>query len=193
MQIVSTRRLNYYFYISGHNRMHPMRDFDKYRVGVDKELIELASCEENRLIATCMARQCIHFIDIISRKLDPEVLNTPEFIEALRQLIIRKRRPRVRIIVFEPDIIVRHGHLLLEFAGRHSSFIEMRKASAEFHGYNEFLLVADATAYLHRNNASRHEATANFNDRRQSKLYLDDFLTMWIQSSPDQNLRPLKL
>lgn len=170
-----------------------MHDFDKYKIGVNQDLIELASCEENRLVATCMAQQCSRILDIISRQLDPSVLNTPEFVEALRQMIIKKRRPCVRIIVFEPATIVRHGHLLLELAGRHSSFIEIRKASAEFHGYNEFLLVADEAAYLHRNNGSRYEATANFNDRRQSKFYLDNFEIMWNLGSPDQNLRPLKL
>ena len=170
-----------------------MHNFDKYRIGVDREPIQLSTSEENRLVATCMARQCTRFLDIISRQLDPPIFSTAEFMGALRELINKKRHPRVRIIVFEPETIVRNGHHLLDFAGRHTSIIEMRKASAEFHSYNEFLLLADETAYVHRNNASRHEATANFNDRRQSKLYLDDFLTMWNQGSPDQNLRPLKL
>jgi hypothetical protein len=170
-----------------------MQDLDKYKISEDQELLELATYDENRLVATCMTRQSIRFLDIISRQLDPSILNTPEFIEAVREMIIKKRRPRIRIIVFEPDTIVRHGHHLLDLAARHSSFIELRKASNEFHGYNEFLLVADETAYLHRNNASRYEATANFNDRRQSKFYLDNFEIMWNLGSPDQNLRPLKL
>lgn len=170
-----------------------MPDFDKYRIGVDQEPIQLATSEENRLVATCLAQQCTRFLDIISRQLDPPIFSTPEFIEALRQLIIKKRQPRVRIIVFEPQTIVRNGHHLLDFAGRHTSIIEMRKASAEFHGYNEFLLVADETAYVHRNNASRYEGIANFNDRRQAKLYLDYFMIMWNHGTPDQNLRPIKI
>lgn len=170
-----------------------MHDFAKYRIGVDQEPIQLATGEENRLVTTCMAQQCTRFLDIISRQLDPPILNAPEFIGALRQLIIKKRRPQIRIIVFEPETIVRNGHHVLDLAAHYSSFIEMRKASNEFHGYNEFLLVADETAFVHRNNASRYEATANFNDRRQSKFYLDNFVTMWNLGSPDQNLRPLKL
>lgn len=170
-----------------------MHDFNKYRIGVDREPMQLATCEENRLVATCMAQQCRRFLDIISRQLDPPIFSTPEFIGALRQLINKKLRPRVRIIVFEPETIVKNGHHLLDLAGRHSSFIEMRKASAEFHDYNGFLLVADEAAYVHRNNASRYEASANFNDRRQSKFYLDYFMTMWNQGSPDPDLRPIKI
>ena len=65
--------------------------------------------------------------------------------------------------------------------------------SEEFQSYNEFLLVADETAWLHRNSAARYEAEANFNDRRQSRLYLDKFSTMWNLAAPDANLRSMKL
>jgi len=170
-----------------------MHDFEKYQIGEDSGLIHLETCEENRLAAIAMAGKCMRFLDIVSRLLDPPIFNTPEFIDALRQLIAKKRRPRVRIIVFDPEAIVHHGHQLLEYAGHYASFIEIRKASEEFHGYNEFLLVADETAYLHRNSAARYEATANFNDRKQSKLYLDNFMTMWNMGGQDPNLRQMKL
>ena len=170
-----------------------MHDFEQYEIGKDSGLLHLETCEENRLAAITMARKCGRLLDIISRHLDPPLFNNPEFIDALRQLIAKKRRPRVRIIVFEPEAIVHHGHILIEYAGHYGSFIEMRKASEEFRNYNEFLLVADETAWLHRNSSSRFEATANFNDRKQSKLYLDNFMTMWHQAAPDPNLRQMKL
>ena len=170
-----------------------MPNFDAYNIGETSELIHLESCEENQLVATCMAQKCRRFLDISSRQLDPPIFNTPGFVEALRQLIIKKRRPRVRIIVFDPETMVRYGHQLLELASRYSSFMEMRKASEEFRNYNEFLLVADEAAYLHRNNTARYEATANFNDRKQSKFYLDAFVTMLELASPDPNLRQMHL
>lgn len=170
-----------------------MLDIDKYQIGVHREELQLYSWDENRLVANSMARQCTRFLDIISRQLDPLIFNTPDFIEALRLLIGKQRRPRVRIIVFDPEAIVRHGHQLVEFAGHHSSFLELRKASSEFNSYNEFLVVADETAWLHRNSAARYEATANFNDRKQAKLYLDGFTTMWNLAAPDPNLRTMKL
>ena len=170
-----------------------MQNFDAYNIGENNELIHLESREDNRLITTSMAQKCRRLLDIISRNMYPPIFNTPEFVDALRQLIIKKRRPRVRIIVFVPEAIVRNGHQLIELTGRYSSFIEIRKASTEFNNYNEFLLVADETAYLHRNSSARYEATANFNDRKQSKLYLDNFMTMWNMSGQDPNLRQMNL
>lgn len=170
-----------------------MHDYSTYRVGEQQELLQLDSWEKNRTIALLMAQQCHRNLDIISRQLDPPLFNNPEFLEALHGLIGEGHRPRVRIIVLDPKAIVSHGHLLVDFVGKHSSFIEMRKASEEFQSYNEFLLVADEIAWLHRNSAARYEAEANFNDRRQSRLYLDKFSTMWNLAAPDANLRSMKL
>ena len=191
-EFVLHRRLHY-AYQYRHSYKANMTDFDAYNIGEQNELIQLGNCEENQLVAACLAQKCRRLLDIVSRQLDPPIFNAPEFVEAVRQLIIKNRRPQVRIIVFDPAAIVRHGHQLLELAHRHSSCIEMRKASAEFNGYNECLLVADETAYLHRNNSARYEATVNFNDRRQSRFYLDDFATMWEAASPDHNLRQMNL
>jgi hypothetical protein len=170
-----------------------MPNFDDYKIGVNDDLLQLASCDENRQLATFMVQQCRRTLEIISRLLDPLIFNSPEFIEAVRQMVITNSQPRIRIIVFDPETIVRNGHRLVELSGLLSSFIEMRKASKEFYYYNECLLLADNCAYMHRINAERFEATANFNDKRQSKLYADEFETMWTSGLIDTNLRRLSL
>ena len=170
-----------------------MTNFNDYQIGVNSELLQLESCEENRQLATIIVQQTRYTLEIISRLLDPMIFNTPEFIEAIRQMVSTNRQPKIRIIVFDPETIVRNSHRLVEFSASLSSFIEMRKAGREFHGYNECLLLADNTAYIHRNNADRFEATANFNDRRQSKFFIDDFETMWASALPDPNLRRLSI
>lgn len=170
-----------------------MTDFNQYKIGVNNKLLQLESFEENRQLATIMVQQARYTLDIISRLLDPLIFNSPEFIEAVRQMVTGNRQPKIRIIVFDPEAIVRNGHRLVDLAGSLSSFIEMRKASREFHSYNECLLLADNTAYLHRINGERFEATANFNDRRQVKFFIDDFENMWSSAVPDPNLRRLSI
>jgi len=166
-----------------------MTNFNDYKIGVDNNLLELGNSDENRQLATAMVLQSRYTLEIISRLLEPVIFNTTEFIDALRLMITGNRQPKIRIIVFDPETIVRNGHRLVDFAGSLTSFIEMRKAGREFHGYNECLLLADNTAYIHRENGERFEATANFNDKRQSKFYLDDFENMWAAALPDPNLR----
>lgn len=168
-------------------------DFNQYQVGRDEELIQLKSWDENRVLATIMVQQASRSLNIISRLLDPPVFNSPEFIEAVRGMVTGNRSPKIRIIVFDPDTIVRNGHQLVELAGHLSSFIEIRKASHQFNYYNECLLMVDDTAFLHRLNGERFEATANFNDRRQCYYYKQEFEPMWEAAKPDPNLRRMRI
>lgn len=170
-----------------------LNNFDNHQIGVTDELLELASFEENRLLATYLVQQTRRTLDLASQLLDPAIFNTPEFIEAMRQLVVKNSKPKVRILVHDPATIVKLGHRLVDLASRLSSFIEIRKAGPEHKDYNECLLVADQTAFLHRIDGSRFEATANFNDRRQAKYYLDGFDVMWDASVPDPNLRRISL
>ena len=170
-----------------------MINIDNYKLGVTQELLQIDSFDGNRIVTAAMAQQCQRTLDIVSRLLDPPVFNTPDFIEAVKRFATKNRKPRIRIIVFDPETIVKNGHRLVDLAGRLSSFIEIRKSGNDYKDYNECLLLADETAFLHRINAERYEATANFNDRRQSKYYLKQFDTMWDVATPDPNLRRVNL
>ncbi len=170
-----------------------MGNFDDYKLGISDELIQLQSREENREMAACMAAQSRRSIDIISRLLDPSIFDTSEFIEAIKRLVTKARKPKVRIIVFDPDTIVKNGHRITDLAGHLSSFIEIRKAAEQHKHYSEALMVTDGVAFLHCLNWDRYEATANFNDRRQSRYYLKEFDSMWDVATPDPNLRRMSL
>lgn len=168
-------------------------EYSEYKLGIDSKLLQLKSWDENREIAALLAQQATQTIDIISRLLDPPILNSTEFIDAIKNLITNRRKTKIRIIVFDPVTIIKNGHRLVDMAGYFSSFMEIRKAGLEHKHYSEFLMVADQTAFLHRLNWDRFEATVNFNDRRQSKYYLTEFETMWEASVPDPNLRRISL
>lgn len=170
-----------------------MPELSEYKLGVSDKLLELETCEENRQVALAMAQQARRTIEIISRLLDPPIYNTTEFIEAIRQFVTGSRNPALRIIVFDPDTIVRNGHRLVELAGSLSSFIEIRKVGHEFDQYSQSLIIVDGTAYLHRISMDRFEATACFNDRRQARYYRKEFDTMWETAQSDPNLRRMSL
>ncbi len=170
-----------------------MNDFADCTLGVTNKLIDLTSTEENRLAAVRMAQQCVHTLEIVSRLLDPPIFNTTEFIDAVTQIVLKKRNPQIRIIVFDPDTIVRDGHRLVTLAGSLSSFIHIRKAPQEYKHYNESLLIADGAGYIHKLNVDRYEAVANFNDRGQANVLLREFDRMWEKAVPDPNLRRMAI
>jgi len=168
-----------------------MQDIEDYRLGEKNKVLQLENRAENILVANHMANQCQRTLNIISRELDPLVFDTEEFADAVKYLALRHRHAKIQIIVFEPDTIIKRGHRLLYILGKLSSFIEIRKAHYLFDKYNECMMVADATGYIHRDNGERFEGTANFKDLRHSKNLLTQFVEMWEQATPDPNFRQM--
>ncbi|MBI2993644.1 MAG: hypothetical protein HYY48_05645 [Gammaproteobacteria bacterium] len=170
-----------------------MLKFEGYRLGENDELVEIDAAEQHRAAATMMAQQCRHSIDIVSRDLDPSIYDTPEFVDATRRLVLTGQRPRVRIIVFNPSLIAHRGHRLVDAASQLTTFYDLRKAGDEHKHFNGSLFIADTTGYIHRLSAERFEGKLNFSDKRQARLFEDEFEEMWAKASPDINLRRLSL
>jgi H2-forming N5,N10-methylenetetrahydromethanopterin dehydrogenase-like enzyme len=167
-----------------------MHDFSEHTLGKSTEDgIKITTREENAAATVEMVKQCHQKLSIISQELDPNVYDQPDFLEALRKLAINNRYVEIRIIVFEPELIVRRGHKLLDLSGKISSFIELRKVSSKYKSFNEAVLIADEVGYIYRESTERYKGKVNFNSRRESKHLLDVFNTMWETAKPDPNLR----
>ncbi len=167
--------------------------FEDYKLGEINNAIQIDSKKENYSACLSLAEQAGHTLEIISRDLDPQIFDQPDFIQAIKNLALKSRRSRIRILIFEVQSIIRRGHRLIELASQLSSFIEIRKPANEFKDYNEGLLLADNTAYVQKKNADRYEAKLNFSDKRQSKMLLKEFEEMWETAKPDPNLRRMSI
>ncbi len=171
-----------------------MDDFAYHSLGESTEdAIKITTREENAKAALELVKQSRQKLAIISQELDPNVYDQVDFIEALRKLVVNNRYVEVRIIVFEPELIVRKGHKLLDLAGKVSSFIEMRKVSSKFKSFNESVLIADEIGYLYRESTERYKGKVNFNSKRESKHLLDVFENMWETAKSDPNLRRMHI
>ena len=170
-----------------------MINFDQFKLAITDEVINIDNRDDTREAATVMVKQCSRTLDIISRLLDPPIYDSTDFIEAVRQFLVTRRKPKIRVIVFDPATIVRNGHRLIELSGALSSFVEIRKAHHEHNDYNESLLVADKVGYIHRKNAERYDGTVNFNDKRQSRYLMKGFEEMWDTATSDPNLRRMTI
>lgn len=167
-----------------------MRNLDEYILGAStSDASKVETRQENADAALALVKQCGLKLAIISHQLDPFVYDQTEFVEAIRQLALKGRYVDIRILTYEPTLIVRRGHKLVELAGKLSSYIEIRKPSSQYIKYNKAVLIADVIGYLFRESAERYTGIVNFNDRRGSKNMLDVFDRMWATSEPDPNFR----
>ncbi len=171
-----------------------MHEFANHRLGeTSEDGIKVTTREENAEAALELVKQTKQKLAIISHELDPLVYDQLDFLDALRKLVTNNRYVDVRIIVFEPELIVRKGHKLLDLAGKVSSFIEMRKVSSKYKSFNESVLIADEIGYLYRESIERYKGKVNFNSKRESKHLLDVFDNMWETAKPDPNLRRMHI
>lgn len=171
-----------------------IKDFSNLRLGESTEdTIKVESREANAAAAVELVSQAKRKLAIISQELDPKIYDQSDFLEVLKQLALKNRNVEIRIIVFEPEIIVRKGHKLLDLAGKISSFIELRKVAPKYKSFNEAVLIADEVGYLYRESTERYKGSVNFNSPRESKHLLDVFNEMWETAKPDPNLRKVHI
>ena len=171
-----------------------MHNFADYKLGESSdEVLKIETRQENADATLELVKQCKLKLAIISKELDPYVYDQLDFVEALKNLAISGRNVEIRILVFEPELIVRRGHKVLDLAGKISSYIELLKPSPEYKSFNETVLIADETGYLFRENADRYKGKVNFNSRRESKCMLEVFNDMWETAKPDPNLRRMHI
>ena len=170
-----------------------MYTFDNHQLGRTDDCVTIESRDENRLATIKISQQCRNSIEIVSRELDSPVYDTPEFTDTVRNIGLENHHARIRIIVMDSRVIIKHSHRLLNLAMDLSTFIDIRKPSIEYTSFNEALFLADGCAYIHRLKNDRYEATVNFNDRRTTKYLLDHFNEMWSKSLSDVNLRKLHI
>ena len=170
-----------------------MLTFDKYELGRTDDTVEISLRNENRAAALTMARQSRRTLEILSRKLDPDIYDTIEFVEAVKAFILQNRRSRVRILVDDAKSLVQQGHRLINLSYSLSSYIEFRIPSEDYKDHTDSLFIADTTGYIHRLNENRFEGTLNFNDQRVSKHLLHSFDEVWSRASQDLNLRQVHI
>ncbi len=158
-------------------------------LGQTDDTILIDRSEENAFASLLMAKQAGRTLDIISREMDPLIYNNSEFAETVKQLVLKNKRARVRILAHEPTLIVKRGHRLVDLAMQLTSFIEIRVPSLEHANYNDSVFIADTTGYIHRLNPGRFEGKLNFNDKKTSRILTHQFNEMWNKSRSDPNFK----
>ena len=155
--------------------------------------ITLTNRKENQQVVNEFARQARKKLFLYSRNLAPELYDTSEFADAIKQLCLNNKYATIQIVVTEARQISQRGHRLLNLGGALSSFIHLRAAAKKYERFNKNLLIADIGGYYYRHNDVRYEAVAHYNDYLRSKEWLDEFNKIWREAKPDTNLRRLSL
>ena len=149
--------------------------------------------EDLRAMILALAQQGRRTLDLVTRHLDPPLLDREDFVDAVKAIALGSKYAEIRILLLDPGPVVSRGHRLIQLAQRLSSFVQLRVPSPEHKEFNEAWLVVDKRAYAHRRFSDRFEATVNFNDPRLASQLGNRFDEIWQRATPDPNLRRLHL
>jgi len=156
----------------------------KHQLGESGDDIQIDSSEENQSLVLELVSQASKTIDIFTRDMAARIYDNSKFIAALRDLIVRNDKTRVRMLVIDPDNSVKHGHRIIELTRRLSSSIEIRRVHVDYRADSQSYLIADGRGLLHRKLATRFEAVVNFNNPLLAREKLNHFNEVWEQSQP---------
>ena len=151
------------------------------------------SREELLTITSNMLARAERTINIVSRHLDPLIYDLPETVDALKAIILNNRQSQVRIVVTDIRPVLSRGHRVLELAQRLSSFIAIRVPGQSHKNFNEALLIADNTAYIHRPFADRYEGEAHYQHRGKARDLSSRFDELWEKADIHPGLRRLHI
>lgn len=168
-----------------------MPDWQEYQLGVNSDDIVIDTSEDNQAAAVQLVTQGGRSLDIFTRDLEPRIYDNAAFVDAVRALAIKTPGLHVRILIVDPDFIIKHGHRLIELSRRLTSHMEIRKVHEDYCNNPEAYLVVDRRGVLHRKLATRYEAVVNFNNPRQATDLQAQFTEMWDRSKQYMDFKRL--
>jgi hypothetical protein len=167
--------------------------FESYILGETTEAIPIERKQQARELVLALVRQGRRSARLLSRQLDPPLYDNAPFFDALASLVRSHRESRARLLVAEPDTLIRNDHRLVALAQRLTSRIEIRQLAPQHATLEEDLLVVDESGLLYRAQGQRYEGSADFNDRREARRLARWFDELWEQTTPAVGLRRLDL
>ena len=170
-----------------------MEDHKPMMLSETKENLRFEYPDDNRVLAYSLVSQAQHTIDIFTRDLEPVIYNSSEFATYLKDIALRSKYSKIRILLQDPSRCIREGHRVLELSQTLSSYIELRKPGYDYRNFNEAFLIADNTGFLHKQQADRFEGVVNFNNPLESNEKTRFFTDVWETAEIDPNLRRIYL
>jgi hypothetical protein len=146
----------------------------------ETERLVLTSFDEVRDAAVKVASCAKRSITILTPDLEPGIYDSPEFLDALKRLVLAKRYARVRVLISEPDRTVRNGNRLIALGRRLNTYLDFRNLHEDYRGkLTGAFIIADETAVLYRANGRGYDGIMGSIEPGIARQHLNEFERPW--------------
>ena len=170
-----------------------MTDYSKLVLGEYDQDVALATAEQNLDATYAMVSQARRSIDICSHELDPRIYNQSHCIAAFKSFILQNRAARIRILIRQPNRIIKSGHRLIALARHLSSYVAIRVIHEDYASRPDAFLLVDQRAILHLVEGDRYDGLCNFNNPRQAVELSHRFTEVWNHSTEIADFRQIHI
>lgn len=162
-------------------------------LGADPAVHRIASAGDyaKRIVELCT--QARHRLLILTPDLETGVLDQPELADHIVGLVRAHARNHVRIICADDRSPVRSSNRLVAIARRITSSLEVRTLKRDASLPDQVYILADQTGVLLRHDHRGPSGFVCYHDPGLVRRLQDSFDTLWNQSEPSREIRPLTI
>ncbi|MEM7612166.1 MAG: hypothetical protein AAF270_10825 [Pseudomonadota bacterium] len=153
----------------------------------------LSSRRDMREAASLICAEAERKVSIMTRDLEPGIYDHPDFVDAVKKLILSRRFARVRVLISDPSRAIKNGNRLVTMGRRLNSFIEFRNVHEDYRERPEAYCIADDKAIAYRLDAGRWDGIADSWTPPVARNYLQSFDEIWSASEVENEFRNLHL
>ncbi len=151
----------------------------------------ISTREEMRLAAIEVASRATRRLSIYTHDLEPGIYDDHEFLETVKQMVLKRRYSRIRVLLADPTRAIKNGNQFVALGRRLNTYIEFRNVREDLQNYPESYLIADDFALVFRQDAERWEGIADTYEPAVAKMYGNTFDEIWQASEVEIEFRQL--
>jgi predicted GNAT family N-acyltransferase len=159
-----------------------------------REPVEVGDREQAERLVVRIVEHARRELALVTRHLDPGLLDAPPVLEALRRFATGGRSRRMRILIHDPQPAVAGGHRLIDLIQRLPSVFELRQPGDEQdRQFAGAFLIDDRGGFYFRPLAVRYEGEGDLGAPLRHRELSDWFAAMWERGIPCVEFRRLSI
>jgi hypothetical protein len=153
----------------------------------------LSTVEEVRAAVVGIVGLANRGLSILTHDLEPQIYDHDDFLETLKRFILARSFARVRVLIMDPNRVIKTGSRFVTMGRRLNSYIEFRNVKPEYRTHPEAFCIADEVALVYRARAESWQGMSDTYEPAVARLYLSSFDTIWNACEIEPELRQMQL
>jgi hypothetical protein len=153
----------------------------------------LSSIEDVRAAIVEVVRLANRGLTILTHDLEPLIYDHDDFLETLKRFILARSFARVRVLILDPNRVIKTGSRFVTMGRRLNSYIEFRNVKPEYRTHAEAYCIADEHALVYRARGDSWEGMSDTYEPAVARIYLSSFDTIWSACEIEPELRQMQI